>query len=176
MRTTKKITKEQLIEMLLNWKHGAQPASLQYVTKPKLNKEGKVKFGDVTKIANIGIMLGYNYQNSVNNQREREGELKNFMAQSLWSGRGKRLSTALATHIEKETYYMSYKSQQTFKSYHFDTALNFIPVAMLKPFFPKSNFNSQGTEKAIYHREIGIDNIRRLKFKKTTYEIIPEKG
>lgn len=176
MKNTIKISKAQLVSMLMNWEHGAQPAAVQYITSPKLNKEGKARFGDVTRIANIGIMLGYNYTNSVNNQRERENELRDFMSKPLWNGKGKRLSSALSTHIEKETFYMSYKAQQTFKSFHFDSALNFIPVALLKPFFPEKKNYSQGTEKAIYHREISIDNIRRLKFKKTTYELIPEKA
>jgi len=175
MKNTVKITKRQLIDMLLNWSYGAQPASVQYVTTPKLNNAGKVKFGDVTKIANVGVMLGYNYQNSVNNQRERENELQDFMAQPLWKGAGKRLSPCLAKHEAKGTFYMSYKSQQTFKAFHFDTVLNFIPLALLKPFFPQSDTAKyQGLEKAVYHREISIDNIRKLKFKKTTYELIPE--
>ena len=176
MKNTIKITKAQLISILMNWNHGAQPAAVQYVKTPRLNKEGKARFGEVTRIANIGIMLGYNYTNSVNNQRERENELRTFMAQKLWKGKGKRISSALSTHIEKGTFYMSYKAQQTFKSFHFDSALNLIPVALLKPFFPVYKSKSQGTEKAVYHREISIDNIRRLKFKKTTYELIPEKG
>lgn len=171
MKNTIKITKIQLIEMLRNWKFGAQPASVQYVTTPKINKEGKIKFGEITRIANMGIMIGYNYQNSVNNQLERENELKNFMAQQLWRGKGKRISLALSTHIEKGTFYMSYKSQQTFKSYHFDLALNFIPVSLLKPFFPVNNYKCQGTAKPVYHREISIDNIRRLKFKGNSYFI-----
>ena len=174
MKNTVKITVEQLRSMLLNWNHGAQPASVQYVTTPKINKEGKNKFGDVTKIANVGVMLGYNYQNSVNNQRERENELKDFMAQPLWKGKGKRLSPCLAMHTEKGTFYMSYKAQQTFKSFYFDAVLNFIPVSLLKPFFPVNNTAKyQGLEKAVYHREISIENIRKLKFKRTTYEIVP---
>lgn len=175
MRKTEKITKAQLIQLLLNWNYGAQPAAVQYVTSPKLNKEGKAKFGDVTRIANIGIMLGYSYSSSIVKQKERENKLAEFMAQPLWNGKGKRLSPALSTHIDKGTFYMSYKAQQTFKSFHFDTALNLIPVALLKPFFPVNNYKSQGTDKPIYHREISIDNIRRLKFRKTTYELIPEK-
>lgn len=169
------ITKAELIIMLLNWNFGAQPASVQYETKPKLNKEGKLKFGDVTKLANVGVMLGYNYQNSVNNQRERENEIKDFMAQKLWKGAGSRLSPCLAKHKDKGTFYMSYKAQQTFRAFHFDNVLNFIPVALLKPYFPVNNSAKyQGVEKAVYHREINIDNIRKLKFRKTTYEIIPE--
>lgn len=175
MKKNVKITKRQLIDMLLNWSIGAQPASVQYVTTPKLNKAGEQKFGQVTKIANVGVMLGYNYQNSVNNQRERENELQDFMSQPLWKGKGKRLSPCLAKHEEKGTFYMSYKAQQTFKAFHFDTVLNFIPVALLKPYFPQNDAAKyQGVEKAVYHREILIDNIRKLKFRKTTYEIIPE--
>jgi len=167
-----KITKAQLVQMLKDWSHGAQPASVQYVTTPKMNAEGKRKFGEVTRMAYIGVMLGYNYTNSVNNQRERENELRTFMAQQLWNGKGKRLSPALAMHVEKETYYMSYKMQQTMKSFHFDSVLNFIPVALLKPYFPQYKNKSQGTMKEVYHREISIDNIRRLKFKNCTYEIV----
>lgn len=172
MKNVKRITKAQLVEMLRNWNHGAQPASLQYVTSPRLNKEGKVKFGTVTRIANMGIMLGYNYQNSVNNQLERENEMRDFMAQKLWRGKGERISAALATHVEKGSFYLSYKKQQTFKSFHFDTALNFIPTSLLKPYFPVNNYASQGTAKPVYHREVSIDNVRKLKFKKCTYEII----
>lgn len=173
MRNTVKITIDQLKAMLLNWNYGAQPASIQYITTPKINKDGRERFGTVTKIANIGCMIGYNYQNAVNNQRQRENELKDFMSQSLWKGKGKRLSTALSTHIEKECFYLTYKKQQTFKSFHFDSALNFLPIALLKPFFPVSNpAKYQGVEKAVYHREILIENIRRLKFRKTTYEIV----
>ena len=173
MKNVVKITKQELIEMLMNWNFGAQPASVQYITEPKINASGKAIFGTVTKIANVGIMLGYNYQNSVNNQRERENELKNFMAQPLWKGAGERISTALAKHKVKGTFYMSYKSQQTFKSFHFDSVLNFIPIERLKPFFPQSDTGKyQGVENAVYHREIAIENVRKLKFKKTTYEII----
>ena len=160
--------------MLKNWNHGAQPVSLQYVTEPKLNKDGKTKFGQVTKIANVGAMVGYCYENSVNNQLEREQKEREFVSQSLWNGKGKRISPALSTHIEKGTFYLTYKAQQTFKSLHLDAALNLIPVALLKPYFPASDpAKYQGTEKAVYHREIAIENIRRFKFKKVTYELIP---
>ena len=33
MKNTIKITKSEFIKMLKDWKHGAQPVSLQYVTK-----------------------------------------------------------------------------------------------------------------------------------------------
>lgn len=173
MRNEKKITKAELITMLLTWNFGAQPASIQYVTEPKLTKEGKLKFGEVTKIANVGVMIGYVYENSVNNQLEREQKERDFMAQQLWKGKGKRLSKALAKHVEKGTFYLTYKYQQTFRALHLDSGLNLIPNAVIKNYFPASDpSKSQGTETAIYHRELSIENVRRLKFKKTTYVVI----
>ena len=101
--------------------------------------------------------------------------MKDFMAQKLWRGKGSRLSSALSVHNEKGTHYMSYKMQQTFKSFYFDSVLNFIPKSLLKPFFPVNNTAKyQGVEKAVYHREIKVENIRKLKFRNTTYVIVPE--
>lgn len=172
MRNTKEITVSELREMLLNWNHGAQPASIQYITSPSLTKDGKEKFGNVTKIANIGAMVGYKYENSVNNQRERENELRDFMAQPLWKGKGRRLSTALSEHMEKGTSYLTYKKQQTFKAFHLDSVLNFIPLAILRPYFkPYTPPKNQGVKKPVHHREILLENVRKLKFKGTTYVI-----
>jgi hypothetical protein len=173
MKNQKNITRTELVEMLRNWNFGAQPVSIQYVTEPKLTAEGKAKFGAITKIANVGGMVGYVYENSVNNQLEREGKEREFVAQPLWKGKGKRLSLALSTHIEKGTFYLTYKAQQTFRSFHFDSALNFIPNAIIKQFFPASDpAKYQGTETAIYHREIAIENVKRLKMRKVTYVVI----
>jgi hypothetical protein len=174
MKNTVKISKADFIKMLLTWNLGAQPASIQYVTEPKLTAEGKKRFGNITKIANVGGMIGYSYENSVNNQLERENKEREFMAQPLWKGKGKRLSPALATHIENGNFYLTYKAQQTFKSFHFDINLNFVPYAILKSFFPESKNYSQGVNEGseVHHREIKIDNVRRVKIKKVTYELI----
>jgi len=171
MKNEKKISIKQLAEMLLNWNFGAKPASIQYVTSPKLNKLGKAKFGEVTKIANVGVMIGYSYENSVNNQLEREQKEKDFMSQPLWNGKGKRLSSALSTHIEKNSLYLTYKAQQTFKSFYLDSNLNSIDKNELKQYFPDSTPKNQGTEVAIYHREISLTNVRKIKVNRMTYII-----
>jgi hypothetical protein len=173
MRNEIKISHAELVEMLRNWNFGAQPSSVQYVSEPKLTAEGKAKFGTVTRIANVGVMIGYVYENSVNNQLEREGKEREFLAQPLWKGKGKRISTALATHIEKGTFYLTYKAQQTFRALHLDANLNIIPNSVIKAYFPQSDPSKyQGTETAIYHREVSIENVRRIKFRKTTYVIV----
>ena len=169
----KKISKAQFIEILKSWNFGAQPVSIQYITEPKLTSEGKKLFGSVTKLANVGGMVGYCYENSVNNELEREGKERAFLSQPLWNGKGKRINLALSTHIEKNTYYLTYKAQKTFRSFHFDSALNFIPAAIIKAYFPNSKPLNQGVDegKEVYHREISIDNVKRFKCRKITYII-----
>jgi len=172
MKNTITISKSQFIEMLRNWNYGAQPVSIQYITEPKLTKEGKMRFGEVTKIANVGGFVGYIYENSRNNELEKNNAERDFVSQPLWNGKGKRISLALSTHIEKGTFYLTYKAQQTFRSFHFDSVLNLIPNALIKQYFPASAPSvHNGVESKVYHREISIDNVKRFKFKKTTYEI-----
>ena len=173
MKKIEKITVKQLISMLLNWNFGAQPASIQYITEPKLTKQGAEKFGKITRFANIGGFIGYIYESSVNNQLEREEKEKNFISKPLWNGKGKRLSTALTMHIEKGTYYLTYKYQQAFKSFNFDSSMNLIPANLLNGCFPDSKAKNQGVNEGneVMHREISIDNIKRIKIKGVTYEI-----
>ena len=171
MKNTKKITLSELEIMLANWK-GASPASVSYITEPSLNKQGKEKFGQVTKIANSNIFLGVNYQNSVNNQREREAMEKDFIAKPLWNGKGQKLSSALVNHIDNGTKYMAYMPIRSLKAFYFDAALNILSVDLLKPFFPERKNESQGTEKIVAYNVVKLANIRKLKVNKITYEII----
>ncbi len=173
MRNTVKITTAQLIEMLMNWNLGSQPATVQYATTPKINKDGKSVFGDLLKLGAVNCMIGYNYAKSVNNQRTREGKEADFEVEPLWKGKGIHLNSRIVKHIDTGVLYLSYKHERTLKSLHFDAVLNFIPSAMLKPYFYKSSKpQKQGVEEVVKPRTLKIENIRRLKFKKVTYEIV----
>jgi hypothetical protein len=172
-KKTVKITRAELIQLLLTWNKGTQPASIQYVTTPKLNKEGRLKFGDVTKIAAIGGLLGYDYERSVNAQLIREHKTPDFKVKPLWNGKGIHVNTVLIQHIETQKYYISYKYQQTFKSYHFDTNMNYLQHAHVKPYFPISDTGSyQGLNEAVYNRTIAIENVRKIKMLGRTYEVV----
>jgi hypothetical protein len=173
MKNTVKITKAQLISMLLNWNFGAQPANVQYMTSPALNKEGKQLFGMVSKIAAVGCMIGYDFEKSVNNQLAREGKVADFKVKPLWKGKGIHKNAQLVEHEDSKELYLSYKYQQTFKAFHFDAALNFIPKAMLKPFLTGSKPTNQGVAEGseVLPRTLKIENIRKIKMKKITYVI-----
>lgn len=173
MKNSKNVTRSEMAEMLKNWNFGAQPASVQYITNASLTKDGEAIFGRVIKIANVGGMIGYSYENSVNNQREREGLLKDFLAEKLWKGAGERVSTALARHIANGKLYLTFKKQQTFQSFYFTESGKPVSKNDLKPYFkPITPSAKQGVEKEVKHREISLDNTIRIKFRKTTYNLV----
>ena len=178
MKNQRIISVKALEALLRTWNFGAQPASVQYVTTPDwVNVATARQFPDVKKIANVQIFLGAIYENSVNNELEREGLERDFVAKPLWNGKGRRINTVLAEHTEKGTKYLTIKPQNTLRSIFFDMAKLIVYgkselIPYLKPYVAPAN---QGvTEgKEISHREILLTNVRRLKFKKVTYIIDP---
>jgi len=190
VRKVIRVTVEQLQDMLLNWKFGSQPASVQYVTNPYLIPEGKEKFGKVTKIGSASIILGYDYENSVNKQRTREGVEEKFAAQPLWKGYGEVLSSTLAKRkvtkkkqvkgekFDIETgeviYYLRYKHEKSLRALHFDSAMAFLPSSLIKPFFkPYYGAKNQGVEKEVVARTLKLENVRRLRFRSMEIQVIP---
>ena len=168
--TTQTITKDELKTILENWNQGSQPVGIQSVTTPKLNKEGKELFGNVLKISHSGGLLGYSYQNSVNNQREREGKPQTFTTEPLWNGAGRRISPTLAVHEGLNTFYLSYKHQQTHRAIYIDGNLNPIIYETLKPYLPKTKPSpKQELNQEVKHREIKLDNVKRLRVKGVAY-------
>jgi hypothetical protein len=221
----KHVSKQDLINLLLNWKFGTQPASIQYLTRPALNKEGKKLFGSIIKLANVGCLIGYNYQNSVNNKLLKENKIRKsneikvtkenlsndnpetnlsqnnslnnnlsqgnslnefnqksfnnkfncnkFISGDLWHGKGKRISSCLVQHTEKNTFYLSFKHQQTFKSFYLTDDLTPVKSEVLENYLQGSKPTNQNVNEGseILHREILIDNIKKIKFKGITYLI-----
>lgn len=192
-RKVVRMTVEQLRDFLSNeWKFGAQPASVQYVTEPYLIAEGKEKFGKVTKIGAQQIMLGYDYEKNVIAQRKKEGvsDPEAFKAQPLWNGFGEVLTSVLAKRKVTKTrqkngekfkvetgevqFYLRYRYLNNLKSLHFDSAMNFLPASLVKPFFkPYYGAKNQGVEREITARTLKLENIRRLRFKGMEIQVIP---
>jgi hypothetical protein len=215
----KYISKLELIDVLKSWRFGTQPASIQYITTPRLNKLGKELFGSIIKISNVGCLIGYSYQSSMNkilnknvqnnvltkndfnkgilykddlirnsyegtfyNEFDEKISLHNnplndlpykddlkknlFVSGFIWNGKGKRINSCLIQHIETLNYYLSFKHQQTFKSFYLSHDLTPVKESIIKNYLYGSDI-----KKEIEHREISIDNIKKLKFKKVTYVI-----
>ena len=192
VRPTFRMTANQLMDFMNAWNFGSQPASVQYVTEPALLAGAKDAFGSVSKVGAVQCLIGYDYEKSVIAQREREGVANpaDFQAESLWNGYGIVLNSRLAKRkvtkvrqkngekFREETgeviYYLRYKHTNTLKALHFDSVLNFIPTALLKPYFkPYYAPKKQELEKVIKPRTLKIENVRRLRFKGMEIQVIP---
>ena len=170
---TIRLTVLQFIIMLVNWNKGAQPATIQYESTPKINKEGKSLFAGLFKLGAVNCIIDFDFEKSVNRQLIRENKEPDFKVKPLWNGKGKHINRRLIEHVETGMKYLAYKHERTLRSIYFDGALNFIPVALLKPYFYKSSKpKNQGTEKVINTRTLKIENIRKIKMLGRTYEII----
>ena len=74
---------KELAQMLINL-NGATICNLTYITDAKLLKRGNpLKDCKVDKIESLVCQFGYNYQNSVNNRLEKQGDEREFVADSL---------------------------------------------------------------------------------------------
>jgi len=174
MKNQKTITHKELVEMLLNWNFGAQPASIQSITEPVINKEGKARFGAVTKIGSVNCIIDFNFEDAVNRELKKEGKEADFKVSALWKGKGKHINRRLVEHVETGVKYLAYKYQRSLRSLYFDSVLNFIPTAIMKQYFYNSKPTNQGVEEGreILPRTLKIENIRKLKFRKMTYNIV----
>ena len=175
MREIIEITIPQLIALLTNWNFGAQPATIQYSTTAKINKAGKTLFGNILKLGAVNCIIDFDFAGAVNRRLGKEGKPANFVAQPLWKGKGEHVNRRIVRHVDKGTMYLQFKYQRQLKSLHFDSVLNFIPSTLLRPYMYKvSAPTNQGVDEGaeIKPRTLKIENIRRIKMKNVTYEVV----
>lgn len=150
----KYITKEKFIEMMRTHK-GAQPVSLVTTSKVK-DIEGR----EYVKFSTPAGFIGFDYENSVNNAQEKQGEDRDFVAQPRkW---GKHINAVLIEHNGK--YYVQLKAQKT----------------KAKPFyFREGHFYATIVQKdkprpdhGVIVRDYSVDGIRQMKYRGETYRIV----
>ena len=68
----------------LNAINGCRIVAIEYVSDAKMNKRGNPLANfNVTKHVKMTCQFGYNYQNAVNNRAEKNGENRDFVADTL---------------------------------------------------------------------------------------------
>ena len=101
MRNTQHITKTQLVDLLTKI-DGKQATFISIVAEvdARLKKRGnKYSKDSITKINKYSGLINYNYQNSVNNQREREGIDTNFVSKATYASKiNDKYNGCLAQH------------------------------------------------------------------------------
>lgn len=159
-KTPKHITVNELIVTLSRLKT-ATPATLETVTSPIMRKTGNPYFGRIQKISTQHVMLNFNYTNSVNNQREKEGIETPFVAHARqW---GERIeSTPLVQH----KIYLYVEAKPSGKAQNTIWLCDGAPIELrlIQEFMPvPQKSNTQETEKEIKVRDFSIESIAAVK-------------
>lgn len=163
----KTISREDLYKMFLGIK-SAKFATIKTLTDPKMRKTNNPYLGTMKETV-MNITLNFNYENSVNSQRTKEGTENDFEAlPRKW---GQRVpNTCLVMHNGK--IYIEVKANGKPQSTSFISPDGTtIEKSLLLPFLPvkKSNAEHQGVEKEIILRDYSLENITGIKIDGSEY-------
>lgn len=156
----KQLTTNELISVLLNVK-GSNFVSIESETEPKLKKGNP--FNGLVKISRINGIINFLYQNSVNNQRLREGKENNF--EPLPRKWGQKIQgTPLI--VNKDQYYLELKVEKSDSEY----IMNGKPVdyESIKP-YTYSSKSRQDLDKEVILRDYNLSSIRKISLQGETY-------
>lgn len=158
----KTITKSELIDLLSKIK-GTTFVSIETKTVPKLKSNPFTRLEKVSKVAGA---IGFIYENSVNNQREKEGLNKDFKAKPRKWG-VKIPHTPLVKN--KDKYYLEMKVQNSSSDYFENNQR--IPLDKVVPYMYTGS-SRQNVSKEVILRDYLIDNITRIKLNKEEYNVV----
>lgn len=171
------VTHKELVGLLNEYK-GVTFVSCSIESPVKMAKggtRGREKneyFGKITKQSYLNGAVGFNYENSVNNQREREGQEADFEAkQRAW---GQLLEGGKFVE-HKGAFYLQLKVENVKdESVKYLNEGVIISKDKLAEWLPKRNVGTgrQATEQEIVIRDIKLANIKTIKFGKKEYEVI----
>lgn len=168
MNNTVFLTPEQFVKAIMEQK-GATAVSFQSVTDARLKKTGNPLNLPVLKVSEVNGMIGYNYENSVNNQKEREGQERDFdAAPRQW---GNRIHPCVVEH--KGEFYITVKVERTLAAPRYiDDLGTELDAVEVKPFLPSKGASRQGVDKEVIHREYKVTSIRNIRWNGKRVEII----
>lgn len=168
-----KITQAEFIEKMKNLKGSTfatittftTPSNLRKTDNPFYDKD--TKFMDVVKAVTYQVIINFNYENSVNNQRGRENNTLKQPFEAKERSWGTRVpgTNCLIQHNNK--FYLETKLQKAF-----DEALwlrkstaEIIDPSEITPFVPekRSNAEHQGVDNEIIIMSPALESIREIK-------------
>jgi hypothetical protein len=147
-----------------NANKGTTAIAFEAETTPRMRKTNNPYFGKVKKVAHVGGLIGTNYENSVNNQLNREGKDANFTAKPRkW---GVRDSEHRFIIHHKGEVYLSVKPQQTnAKTRFFNTETGEeIAKETLKPWLQESSkpATQDNLDKEIPERDYKMSALKNI--------------
>lgn len=166
-KPTQFIDKHELYQLFAGLR-GAKMATIETETEVAMRKTNNPYAGFVTKRTRINVTLNFNYTNSVNNQRGKEGNQEDFVPHARkW---GNRIDgTTLILH--KGIVYVEAKPNGKPQSVEYLFKGQPIDKSELLPWLPVANSNKehQGVEKEIIVRDYKLDSILAVDMNKIHY-------
>ena len=153
------LTQHDLLEMLSSLDRRATFVSVVMDTEPQLVGGKSSPFhGRVKKISKVNAIINFIYENSVNNQRAREGNPEEFKAEPRkW---GTRVTgTPLVRH--KDQYYLECKVEKVLSSFFLVDGMP-RDRSELEGAIRQSGEGRQGVESPVILRDVSLLNIREI--------------
>lgn len=172
----KTLTLDKLCESLIFGRAGCQAVTIVAATVPTMRKTGNPFYDRETKTFSIlkrsrtNGLINWIYQNSVNNQRLREGLEPDFEPEPRqW---GKRIrGTPFVVHDGK--IYLELKVQKSLEHGYFSTDGKPIHESEIRPFLSeKAEGLRQGVDNPVILRDYRINNIEQITFGGQIYRIV----
>lgn len=169
------VSQETLVETLSNAPQSASFVSFESVTEPRLLKtdnpyyDSETKTWNLRKISRTTGIINFVYENSVNNQREREGLEADFESHPRrWGSRVD--GTPLVEH--KGRFYLEVNVQSS-ESRYVDNMGREVPREELEEFFgSRSSSSRQGVEDKVILRDYKISSINQINMFGQQYDVI----
>lgn len=157
MSSLRKLTYKQL-EKLLDRKRGCILVGLESITQPEFKVGSPFQEGEITKISQVGGLVGDNYQSGVNKQRVKEHKAPDFIADRLpW---GTFINKGIILHDNKR--YLRIRVQTNSYIYFNTLTKKIVPAEKVDPWLAKKTNYKQGLEKGIHPRNYSLSNIYKI--------------
>ena len=160
-----KITKEKLIEKLIERK-GSTFVAFRALTEAQKSKAKDAE--KVYKLSWVNGIFNFNYENSVNNQIEREGKEIEFTAKPRQWGR----HVALGVIEHKGRYYLQVKVERALAKPRFFWRGRNVAKAMVAHLLRESSASNQPCDKEIVCRDYSIDNLISISMDGKRYRLV----
>ena len=157
----------------LKTRKGSEFASILSVSPAKLLKKSRdtkepPPWKELHKVSKVSGILNFRYENSVNNQREREGHPEVFEAQSrAWGEHVLRDDGSLSCLIKhRGKHYVELKVQNTVFSYYVDDEGNRYTRSEIADFLQRKSSESsrQELEEPVIVRDYRLDHVVSIRF------------
>lgn len=168
----RKVLTPTALAAYLRDRKGSEFVTIVSTTKPRVLKKDRETgepnpFGQIVKVSRVNGLVGFRYENSVNNQRTREdhSEAGEFVAEPrTWGEHVNRADGGLSSLVEhKGRTYLEVKVERSLGTTYYDESGTERTYDEVRGVLPKrSESKRQDVENPVILRDYALDNLREI--------------